>query len=371
MVQIEFSITNQILEVFLRGNFIHFNDDNSIAKLMSAASSKNIRQIHITASSLEQWDTSLATVLFNLYKLAAHRQIDVTTSNMPSNLQRLVRLALLVNRKPPQNKEVCESFFASVGSLTLVILANIKKTFSFIIDVWHSIKRLFSAQATMRKIDWLYALEDCTYRAVGIVSLVSFMVGLILAFVGAIQLKSFGAQIYVSSLVAIGMTRIMGAIMVGVVMAGRTGAAYAASIGSMQVNEEVDALKTMGISSTDFLVLPRITALVLSMPILTILADFMGILGGFAVGVLTLNIPPEEYLLYTHKALSLTNFWVGIFHSFVFGIIISLCGCFYGINCGRNADSVGFATTKAVVSSIVWMIVATGFITLIFEVLGI
>ena len=159
--------------------------------------------------------------------------------------------------------------------------------------------------------------------------------------------------------------------MVGIIMAGRTGASYAATIGTMQVNEEIDALKTMGIPVTDFLVLPRILALVITMPFLTILADFMGILGGAAVGVFMLDIAPPEYWKYSLNAFKMGNFLVGLFHGFVFGIIIALCGCYYGVNCGRNADSVGFATTRAVVSSIVWMIVMTGFITWGFEVMGI
>ena len=223
----------------------------------------------------------------------------------------------------------------------------------------------------MRRIDLWFALEDAGPKAIGIVSLISFMVGLILAFVGAIQLKSFGAQIYVASLVSIGMTRIMGAIMTGIIMAGRTGASYAATIGTMQVNEELDALKTMGVSRTDFLVLPRILALTLTMPLLTMLSDFMGILGGATVGVFMLDISPQEYWKYSVDAFNLTNFFVGLFHGLVFGWVIALCGCYYGIHAGRNADSVGIATTKAVVSAIVWMIVMTGIITWICEVIGI
>ena len=163
----------------------------------------------------------------------------------------------------------------------------------------------------------------------------------------------------------------MGAIMAGIIMSGRTGASYAASIGTMQVNEELDALKTMGISVIDFLVLPRILSLIITMPILVMLADFMGILGGAFVGIALLNIPSSEYFKYAIDAFGLTNFLVGIFHGFIFGFIIALCGCYYGINSGKNADSVGLATTKAVVSSIVWMIVLTGLITWAFSVMGI
>jgi phospholipid/cholesterol/gamma-HCH transport system permease protein len=197
------------------------------------------------------------------------------------------------------------------------------------------------------------------------------MVGLILAFVGALQLKTFGAQIYVASLVTIGMTRIMGAIMTGIIMAGRTGSSYAASIGTMQVNEELDALKTMGVSRTDFLVLPRTNALLLSMPILVLISDIMGILGGCFVCVLFWQIPLSEYIKYTISSFDLTNFLVGIFHGLVFAVVIALCGCYFGLTCGRNADSVGRATTNAVVYAIVWMIVMTGLITLACEGLGI
>ena len=155
--------------------------------------------------------------------------------------------------------------------------------------------------------------------------------------------------------------------MAGIVMAGRTGASYAATIGTMQVNEEIDALKTMGVPTTDFLVLPRLAALIVTLPFLTLLSDVMGIIGGAVVGVLTLGIPWQEYWKYTYNALTLNNFWLGIFHGFVYGWIISLCGCYYGIYSGRNADSVGVATTNAVVSSIVWMIVVTGFLTVFFQ----
>jgi phospholipid/cholesterol/gamma-HCH transport system permease protein len=227
-----------------------------------------------------------------------------------------------------------------------------------------------TASTVTRAKDVLFALQECGPGAVGIVSLISFMVGLILAFVGAIQLRSFGAQIYVASLVTIGMIRIMGALMSGIIMAGRTGASFAATLGTMQVNEEIDALRTMGIPISEFLVVPRLFALVLVMPILTMWADFMGMFGGGFVGVMLLNIPASEYWKYSLLAWSPVNFWVGMFHGFIFGFIIALCGCYYGIHSGRNADGVGTATTKAVVSAIVWMIVATGLITLVFERIG-
>ncbi|MBR6663205.1 MAG: ABC transporter permease [Alphaproteobacteria bacterium] len=359
---------NNALKIILNGDYLNYDDNNAKAVLREKVSKLKSQIIEIDASHLGKWDSTLVVVLFELYRVAQHKGLTIEANNLPQNLQKLINLALAVDRKPSKSDDKKLPFFDNVGAKTLAMWESLQKSGSFSYQVLVSIKRFFCKKAVFRQIDWLFALEDCSYKAVGIISLVSFMVGLILAFVGAIQLRTFGAQIYVASLVAIGMTRIMGAIMAGVVMAGRTGASYAATIGTMQVNEEIDALKTMGIPVTDFLVLPRIAALSFTMPLLTILADFMGVLGGAAVGVGMLNISPNEYLDYTINALSLDNFFVGLFHALVYGIIISMCGCYFGIYCGRNADSVGKSTTMAVVSSIVLMIVATGIITLLLEV---
>ncbi|HHP7234073.1 MAG TPA: MlaE family ABC transporter permease, partial [Desulfobacterales bacterium] len=197
------------------------------------------------------------------------------------------------------------------------------------------------------------------------------LVGLILAFVGAVQLKLFGAQIYIADLVAIGMTREMGAMMAAVIMAGRTGAAFAAQLGTMQVNEEIDALKTLGVSPIEFLVVPRVLALVLMMPFLTVYADAVGILGGMLVGVGAFGITVVQYWDHTIAAVTLTHVFIGIFKSLIFGAIIALCGCLRGMQCGRSAQDVGAAATSAVVTAIVWVIVADGIFAVMCDAMGI
>jgi phospholipid/cholesterol/gamma-HCH transport system permease protein len=214
-------------------------------------------------------------------------------------------------------------------------------------------------------------LQQCGIQALPIVSLISLLVGLILAFVGAVQLMMFGAQIYVASLVGIAMVRVMGAIMTGIIMAGRTGAAFAAQLGTMQVNEEIDALKTLGISPMEFLVLPRMLALTLMMPLLCLYADLMGILGGLIVGVGMLDLSAVEYFNQTKASVTLTYFWIGLFHSAVFGVLVALAGCLRGLQCGRSASAVGDAATSAVVTGIVSIIVATAIITIMCNVLGV
>ncbi len=361
---------NDALKIVFSGNFLDFDDSTIRKSLYRQISSYKGKKIVFDAQSLTKWDSTLVAILFEIAQFAVRKHQNIDWRLLPENLQRLVALAQKVDRKPDKEPDVSEDMFSRLGMWGIRIYGNAKKGLNFVGEVGRALKRLFLRQAVFRPIDLLFVLEDSSYKAVGIVSLVSFMVGLILAFVGAIQLRMFGVQIYVASLVAVSMTRIMGAIMCGIIMAGRTGAAYAATIGSMQVNEEVDALKTMGFQIIDFLVLPRVISLIITVPILTMLADFTGILGGMCVGVFMLDIAPAEYAQYTINALNISNFLVGVFHGFIYGIIIALCGCYYGINSGRNAGSVGISTTKAVVSAIVWMIVATGIITWILEVLN-
>ncbi len=367
----DFNISGKTLTLNISGDFISYDNEELKLRLYSAAEDDKVRQLIVNANQLGQWDSTLAIIIFELKKIALKNQKTFELRNFPQNFERLINLAFSVDRKPVQPDTSSGGFLENVGIWGTKLVAGVHKGFNFIKASGNSFFRSIVGRSFMRGIDLSFALEDCTYKALPIVSLISFMVGLILAFVGAVQLKTFGAQIYVASLVTIGMTRIMGAIMTGIIMAGRTGASYAATIGTMQVNEEVDALKTMGVDPMDFLVSPRMIALIITMPLLTMWSDFMGMLGGGFVGVTMLGIPFQKYWELSIDAISLDNFLVGIFHGLVFGVVIAICGCYYGIFCGRNADSVGSATTKAVVSAIVWMIVMTGIITVCCEVLDI
>lgn len=357
-----------LLSIVFKGNITHFNSEDFLRRFREMVPAA--KAIELTDGGIGEWDSSLVAVLYEIIRYAQENKIKCVYKSFPKNLQDLIRLAFADDRKPTHGG-TDYSFLESIGKATFDLGKKVTSVLSFLGQVLSSIGRFFSGCSVTRWVDFCSVLEDCGPKAIAIVSLISFLVGLILAFVGAIQLQTFGAQIYVASLVTIGMCRIMGAIMVGIIMAGRTGSSYAATIGTMQVNEELDALQTMGMSRVDFLVLPRIFALVIAMPILTMLSDILGMLGGAAVGIFMLDLPYEEYLNYSLKAFNLKNFLVGIFHGFCFGIIIALCGCYSGLTCGRNADSVGVATTKSVVSAIVWMIVVTGIITVICLELGI
>jgi len=195
-------------------------------------------------------------------------------------------------------------------------------------------------------------------------------VGMILAYLGAVQLLQFGAEVYVADLVVIGMLREMGVLMTAIVMAGRTGAAYAAQLGTMQTNEEIDAITTMGISPIEFLVVPRMLALIAVMPLLTIYADLLGIVGGGIVAG-SMGIGPLQYLTQSENAISVTHIMVGLLKGVVFAVLIAVAGCRSGINSGRSSAAVGQAATEAVVTAIVYLIVADAAINIIFQQLGI
>jgi phospholipid/cholesterol/gamma-HCH transport system permease protein len=258
-----------------------------------------------------------------------------------------------------------------VGKQTLEAFKSSGDLIEFLGETSLAFIRLLRGKARFRRVDVMEIIQECGANALPIVTLISVLIGLILAFVGAVQLRQFGAQIYVADLVGIAMAREMGAIMTGIIMAGRTGAAFAAQLGTMQVNEEIDALSTLGFSPMDFLVLPRMLALILLMPLLCIYADLMGILGGAVVGIGMLNLTPVEYYVETANGVGLMDFALGIFKAGVFGVIVAIAGCMRGIQCGRSASAVGLATTSAVVNAIVMIIVTDGIFAVITDVLGI
>jgi phospholipid/cholesterol/gamma-HCH transport system permease protein len=333
---------------------------------------RNIRKITFDTRHLSQWDSGLLTFLTKVVNHTEKQKIEVDDGGLPKGVKSLLRLAFAVpERKGARKEAVHESLLNRIGSSAIETAKASLDFINFIGAAFLAFLRFLVGKARFQRTDLMLFIQQSGPQALPIVTLICVLVGLIFAFIGAVQLMMFGAQIYVADLVAIAMVRVMGAVMTGVIMAGRTGAAFAAQIGTMQVNEEVDALQTLGISPMEFLVLPRMLALVLMMPLLCLYADLMGIIGGMFVGVGMLDIELIQYLNQTKKALSLTHFLIGIVHSIVFGVLIAVAGCMRGIQCGRSASAVGDATTTAVVTSIVAIVVATAIITVVCNVLGI
>jgi len=261
------------------------------------------------------------------------------------------------------------TFLEKFGNKVWEIGESIRQVLDFLGDIVVSTYRLLIGKSHFRRNDFLLIVERCGIDTLLLVSLISLLVGMILAFVGSIQLKMFGAQIYVADIVGIAMIRVLSAVMTGIIVSGRIGASFGAELGMMQAGEEIDALKTLGVSPIEFLVVPRVLALVLMMPILTIYADFMGVLGGFIISTLMLHLNPIEYWNHTQHAVKLSYVWIGLIHSLVFGIIIAVAGCLRGMHCKRDSTGVGDATTAAVVTAITGIVIATAIITFICQIL--
>jgi len=331
-----------------------------------------VRNVVFDTRQLVSWDTGLLTFLVSLRKFCSRQQISLNSDGLPPGAQRLLALAAAVPEKTDARQAQGRvAFLASFGNQTVYFFQSAGEFLEFLGEAVIAVLRLLSGKAQYRLSDLGLIMQAVSAQALPIVALICFLVGLILAFIGAIQLKLFGAQIYVADLVGIAMVRLMAAIMTGIVMAGRTGGAFAAQLGTMQVNQEIDALKTLGISPMEFLVLPRMLALAVMMPLLCLYANIMGILGGMVVGVGLLNIGFMEYYNETAKAVGLWNLGIGLFSGCVFGVIVALAGCMRGMQCGRSASAVGDAATSAVVTAIVGIILSTAVITILCNILGI
>jgi phospholipid/cholesterol/gamma-HCH transport system permease protein len=330
------------------------------------------RRVAFESSDLGEWDTALLTFLERIFDLCRTRGIEVDRSGLPPGVLRLLNLAEAVpEKKDARTAAAHESFLTRIGAATIDVSRSLDEFLDFFGRVTIAFWRLFRGKARFRASDLMIAIQDCGANALGIVTLISYLVGVILAFMGAVQLQQFGAQIYVADLVSIGVTRDMGAMMTAIIMAGRTGAAFAAALGTMKVTQEIDALSTMGISPLEFLVLPRVLALVLMMPLLCLYSDVVAILGGTSIGVGMLGINFTVFVREAAHATTMTNVLGGLFKGTVYGALIAISGCLRGFQCGNSSSAVGDAATKAVVMSVVLIVCACGLFAVIFNILGI
>jgi phospholipid/cholesterol/gamma-HCH transport system permease protein len=329
------------------------------------------RRIVIEASGLAAWDSSIVNFLAGLMQICRARQITLDRSGLPDGLNRLLELAAASPDPRQAGVPVAESFLVRTGKDMLASIAQLGSYVEFIGNVALALGAAMLGRARYRHIDLIEVVQGAGANALGIVTLISYLVGIIMAFMGAIQLQQFGASIYVADLVGIAVVREMGAMMTGVIMAGRTGAAFAAQLGSMKVTQEIDALATTGISPVEFLVVPRVVGLVLMMPLLCLYADFVGILGGATVGVGMLGLTLHGYLQQTIAAITLPGLVGGLVKSIVYGVLIAIAGCYQGCRCGQSSSAVGDAATAAVVTAIVMIVVACGIFAVIFNILGI
>ncbi len=328
--------------------------------------------VRTETTELGDWDTGLVKALVAIKQRAEAAGIELDETALPDGVRKLMALAFAVKeREGARRRNVHKPFLEEVGEDVLEVIEGLRQLLTFAGNVTLSFLRFGTGRAAYLGSDLGKYIQAAGASALPIVSLISVLIGMIFAFVGVMQLEAFGAGIYTANLVAVAMVREMAPIMTAIILAGRTGAAYAAEIGTMKVNEEVDALTTLGINPIDFLVTPRVIALVIMMPLLTVYASFMGIIGGAAVGVFMLDISLVQYVAQTIDSVDLGDLMGGLFKSIVYGSLVALAGCKQGMSCGNSAMAVGQSTTRAVVAGIVLIVVSASVLTIIYINLGI
>ena len=318
---------------------------------------------------LGTFDSTLPAYL--LRKLRETEVENPSLEGLREDLRGLMELALKVpERDDAKSNDDDPNGITKLGMRSSKAWLSLMAFVEFTGETVLSTLRFFTGRGGFRARDFWVTVQECGAGALPIVALISFLIGMILAFVGNVQLASFGASLYIADLVGIAMVREMGVMMTANIMSGRTGAAFAAHIGSMNANQEIDALKTFGFNPFDFLVLPRLFALVLMMPILTIYSNVIGILGGMLVGA-GVGIPPQLFLTEMLSIVDLTQGSLGVIKSVFFGVAIAMAGCFHGMRSGSSSAAVGEATTRAVVASITAIIILDSAFAIIFTILDI
>lgn len=324
--------------------------------------------VAVDAEALRSWDAGLAAQLWQQLDPLARRSVMLDLQGLPQGLQEVLALAL--HEGPPVQAAAgapARALLERLGERTKAWWADHRKTLTFVGEVLLSVGRWLRGKSDMRTSDLMWQIEQTGPRSLPIVSLVCFLVGLIVAYMGAAQLQRFGAQNFIADLVTVGVVREVAALLVGIVLAGRVGAAFAAQIGSMRANEEVDALTTLGVNPFDFLVLPRVLALLIVGPMLTAFGAAVGMAVGWLVAVGIYGVTPLEYVYASMESLTLPHVVVGLIKGTVYAVLVALAGCLQGMAAGRSAQAVGDATTASVVQAIVWIVVAASVLTVVFQ----
>lgn len=320
-------------------------------------------------SRLSEYDSSLICYVVRCAAFCTKHGIRFARETLPQDVEQLYNLTIENRRKVEAPQERDMALLAVIGRWGERAFCNAERALKFLGETTLAFRNFFCGKARFRWRDCLYFIQECGINALPIITLISFITGMILAYIGAMQLQQFGAIIYVASLIALAMVREMGVIMTSVIMCGRTGSAFAAQIGSMQASEEISALRVLAINPVEYLVLPRILALTLMMPLLTIYSDCIGILGGFFV-MGSMDITLEQYWRQIVLTLNMNHVLSGVIKSVFFGFMVAWAGCYRGMVSGKSSLSVGDAATSAAVLGMVLIVIGDGVFAVLFNAIG-
>ena len=344
----------------------------SLDQPLRALDSGSSRQVVIDLAAVDRLDTAGAWVLHRTSKQLTRDGIRAGFAHVRAEFEPLLAEAAHADHPhilalPPGHPFL--SFVARVGEAIFAVMHRARDRVGFFgltcITIGHSIAH----PARIRFVSMVQHMERAGIDAMPIVGLLSFLIGVVIAFQGADQLRRFGAQIFVVNLLGISVLREMGILITAIIVAGRSGSAFTAEIGTMKVNEEVDAMITIGLDPIEILVLPRLFALVLTLPLLTFFADMAGIAGGGIMSMLVLDLDVAQFLTQLQSAVPVSNFWIGMIKAPVFAFVIAMIGCAAGLGVERSAQSVGLHTTRAVVESIFMVICLDALFSILFSYL--
>ena len=350
----------------LSGRIALDNVNDLLTELRAFLERMSPAKLEVDLGQVEYLDSSGALALIFLEKEAQTRNIPFSFANASESTQRIMGLIdpETLDLSPLRQEEEL-NFFEQLGQGALGLLDEGYQVLSFFGKVLTSLISLFFRPRLIRWNEVLVYMQKTGVEAFPILGMMSLLMGLVLAFMSSFTLQEFGAIIYVAALVGVGFVRALGALLTGILTAGRSGSAFAAEIGTMQVNEEVDALEVMGFEPIQFLAVPKVLATMLVMPILTIYSIFFGILGGFLVGVTVLNISIYTYINQTQKALVVFDIFYSLVEAVIYGMIIAAIGCQRGFQVRGGAEEVGTATTSAVVAGLFLILVAAAIFSIL------
>ena len=365
--QVALTTEGDVLVVALAGTWQVTESRPSWAGLRGA---QNPARVRLLVAGVEKWDSSLLLFLFEVQQWCRETGAYCEMDGLPEKIRTLLsQLAASHETSVPFDRS--ENFITTVGLATQDVLAKARAIFQFVGECVLGAQQLVRNPRKFRWRDCLEEMQQCGAMALPIVSLVSLLVGVTLAYTGSVVLRQYGGDIYIADLIGLSMVREMGALMTAVVLSGRTGAAFAATLGNMKANEEIDALETLGIPAVPFLVLPRLIALGVMMPLLAFYANALGIVGGILVAYGLLGIPPAAFWVEMLTIVDLSDIMTGVIKAVAFGLIVGLSGCLRGLQAERSAAGVGRAATSAVVTSILLIIIADAIFAVLFNALGI
>ena len=366
------STASGVLNIRLSGNWTLNESIPASEEIFRKIShAKTVHDIKFETSALGAWDTVFLTLIKDIIDYCRDNRLKVDQKGLPEGVRGLLNLADTVPERSKEDLSTVEkeSILEEIGRDTVEFLHQSGILVTFIGKVFLTVGRFLIGKARVRRTELVFNIQEAGVRGVPIVSLLTFLVGVILAYVAAAQLTKFGAKILVANLVGVAMAREMAPMITAVIMAGRTGGAYAAQLGTMTVNEEIDAFRTLGLPPMEMLVLPRVLALTLMMPFLVVYANLMGNLGGAVVAIFRLDIGATEYFTALSQAITWRDFLEGLIKSFVYGWLVAISGCLKGIYSGRSAGAVGTSTTSAVVMSLVLIVSSSAVLTAFFDTL--